>query len=154
MARLDVGDPAPDFSLQADDGSTVTLSGLRGGRVVIYFYPKDATPGCTTQACEYRDAAPDFEAAGATVLGISPDPVASHQRFAAKQGLNFPLLSDPEHEVAEAYGVWVQKSMYGKTYMGIERSSFVIGADGTIEQARYKVKSKGDAAGALAALRG
>lgn len=154
MARLDVGDPAPDFSLQADDGSTVTLSELRGRRVVLYFYPKDATPGCTTQACEYRDAAPDFEAAGATVFGISPDPIGSHQKFVAKQGLTFRLLSDPEHTAAEAFGVWVQKSMYGKTYMGIERSSFVIGADGTIEQALYKVKAKGDAANSLAAVTG
>lgn len=154
MARLEVGDPAPDFSLQADDGSTVTLSELRGRRVVIYFYPKDATKGCTTQACEYRDAAPEFEAAGASVFGISPDPIDSHRRFAEKEGLNFRLLSDPEHEAAERYGVWVQKSMYGRTFMGIERSSFVIAADGTVEQARYKVKSSGDAAGSLAAVRG
>lgn len=154
MARLEPGDIAPDFTLQADTGETVTLSELRGGRVVLYFYPKDATAGCTTQACEYRDSHPDFEAAGARVLGISPDPIASHVKFRAKQELPFTLLSDPEHEVAEAYGVWVQKSMYGRTYMGIERSSFLIGPDGTIEQALYKVKAKGNAAAVLSAIAG
>jgi thioredoxin-dependent peroxiredoxin len=152
MARLEAGDPAPDFTLEADDGTTVTLSGLRGERVVLYFYPKDATPGCTSQACEYRDAHGDFSAAGARVFGISPDPTASHARFRAKQELPFTLLSDPDHEAAEAYGVWVEKSMYGKRFMGIERSSFLIRPDGTIEQALYKVKSKGNAAAMLAAI--
>ena len=154
MARLETGDPAPDFTLEADDGSTVTLSALRGRRVVLYFYPKDATPGCTTQACEYRDAHADFEGAGARVLGISPDPVASHRRFREAQGLPFPLLSDPDHAVAEAYGVWVEKSMYGRTFMGIERSSFVIGPDGAVEQALYGVRSSGNAAAVLSALTG
>jgi thioredoxin-dependent peroxiredoxin len=154
MARLQEGDPAPDFTLEADDGSTVTLSELRGRRVALYFYSKDATPGCTSQACEYRDAQPDFEAAGVQVLGISPDPLASHQRFRAKQELNFTLLSDPDHAAAEAYGVWVEKSMYGKKFMGIERSSFLIDAEGNLERALYKVKAKGNAAAMLAAVSG
>lgn len=154
MARLEPGDTAPDFTLEADSGETVTLSDLRGGRVVLYFYPKDATAGCTTQACEYRDSHAGFDAAGARVFGISPDPIASHVKFRAKQELPFTLLSDPGHEVAEAYGVWVQKSMYGKTYMGVERSSFLIGPEGAIEQALYKVKAKGNAAAVLSAITG
>lgn len=154
MARLEPGDPAPDFTLEADDGSTVTLSDLRGERVVLYFYPKDGTKGCTTQACEYRDAHEAFSAAGARVLGISPDPISSHRKFRAAEDLPFTLLSDPEHAVAEAYGVWVEKSMYGNTFMGVERSSFVVGPDGTLEQALYKVKSSGNAAAMLAAIGG
>lgn len=145
MARLEAGTPAPDFSLTADDGSVVTLSDLRGQRVVLYFYPRDATPGCTTQACEYRDRIANFDTAGARVLGISTDPIESHRDFRAAQELPFTLLSDPDHATAEAYGVWVERSMYGNTFMGIERSSFVIGADGTIEHARYKVRPKEDA---------
>lgn len=154
MARLEPGDVAPDFTLDADDGSSVTLSALRGERVVLYFYPKDATSGCTAQACEYRDAHDDFAAAGARVLGISPDSVASHRSFRDEEGLTFTLLSDPDHAAAEAYGVWVEKSMYGKRHMGIERSSFVIAPDGTVEQALYKVKSTGNAAAVLDALAG
>jgi thioredoxin-dependent peroxiredoxin len=149
MARLEAGRPAPAFSLQADDGSTVSLADLAGTTVVLYFYPKDDTTGCTAEACEFRDLQPDYDAAGARVLGVSPDPLASHAKFRDKHGLGFTLLSDPDHEVAEAYGVWVEKSRYGKTYMGVERSTFVIGPDGTLEQALYKVKPEGHAASVL-----
>jgi thioredoxin-dependent peroxiredoxin len=149
MARLEAGQPAPDFSLQADDGSTVSLSGLAGQTVALYFYPKDDTSGCTAQACEFRDMQTDYDAAGVRIIGVSPDPLTSHTKFRDKHGLPFTLLSDPDHAAAEAYGVWVQKSMYGKTYMGVERSTFVIGPDGTLQQALYKVKPKGHAASLL-----
>ncbi|WP_217923422.1 thioredoxin-dependent thiol peroxidase [Miltoncostaea oceani] len=149
MARLEAGQPAPDFSLPADDGSTVSLSDLAGTTVVLYFYPKDDTPGCTTQACGLRDMSADYDAAGVRVIGVSPDPVASHVRFRDKHDLPFTLLSDADHAVAEAYGVWVEKSMYGKTYMGVERSTFVIGPDGVLKDALYKVKPKGHAASVL-----
>ena len=149
MARLEAGQPAPDFSLQADDGSTVSLSDLSGQTVALYFYPKDDTSGCTVEACEFRDMQADYDAAGVRIIGVSPDPLKSHVKFRGKHGLPFTLLSDPEHEVAEAYGVWVEKSMYGKTYMGVERSTFVIGPDGTLRQALYKVKPKGHAASLL-----
>jgi len=143
------GDPAPDFALQADDGSTVSLADLAGRRVVLYFYPKDATSGCTVEACEFRDLTPDFDAAGARVIGVSPDPISSHRRFRDTHGLPFTLLSDPDHTLAEAFGVWVEKSMYGRRYMGVERSTFVIGPDGTIEQALRKVKPAGHARSVL-----
>jgi thioredoxin-dependent peroxiredoxin len=149
MAHAEVGQPAPDFALEADDGSTVRLSDLRGQTVVLYFYPKDDTSGCTVQACDFRDLGADYSASGARVLGVSPDSLASHTRFRAKHGLNFTLLSDPDHRVAEAYGVWVQKSMYGRRYMGIERSTFVIGPDGIVAQALRKVKPAGHAADVL-----
>ena len=149
MARLEAGQPAPDFSLQADDGSTVSRSDLAGQTVALYFYPKDDTSGCTAQACEFRDMQADYDAAGIRIIGVSPDPLTSHARFRDKHGLPFTLLSDPDHAAAEAYGVWVQKSMYGKTYMGVERSTFVIGPDGTLQQALYKVKPKGHAASLL-----
>ena len=149
MARLEAGQAAPDFSLPADDGSTLDLARLRGTTIALYFYPKDDTTGCTAQACEFRDMQADYDAAGVRVIGVSPDPLASHVKFRDKHDLPFTLLSDPDHEAAEAYGVWVQKSMYGRTYMGIERSTFVIGPDGTIQQALYKVKPKGHAASVL-----
>jgi len=152
MARLEAGQPAPDFSLQADDGSTVALADLRGSTVALYFYPKDDTTGCTAQACEFRDARADYEAAGVRVIGVSPDPLKSHLEFRDKYDLPFTLLSDPEHTAAEAYGVWVEKSMYGRTYMGIERSTFVIGPDGVLQEALYKVKPKGHAASVLELL--
>lgn len=139
------GDLAPDFTLPADDGSTITLSELRGSRVILYFYPKNDTSGCTAQACEFRDTLPRIEEAGAVVLGVSPDPVRSHEKFKAKYDLNFPLLADEDHEVAEAYGVWKEKSMYGRTYFGVERSTFLIDAEGRIEKAWRKVKAKGNA---------
>jgi len=145
MARLAPGTPAPEFRLDADDGSTVALGDLRGQRVVLYFYPKDDTSGCTTQACSFRDHAADFDASGTRVIGVSPDSLASHVKFRDKHGLPFTLLSDPEHTAAESYGVWVEKSMYGRTYMGIERSTFVIGPDGVLEHALYKVKPAGHA---------
>lgn len=149
MARLEAGQPAPGFSLQADDGSTVDLASLRGTTVALYFYPKDDTTGCTAQACEFRDMRADYDAAGVRVIGVSPDPLKSHTKFRDKYELPFTLLSDPEHEAAEAYGVWVEKSMYGRTYMGIERSTFVIGPDGILKEALYKVKPKGHAASVL-----
>ena len=149
MARLEPGQPAPDFSLQADDGSTVSLSDLAGSTIALYFYPKDDTTGCTAQACEFRDMRADYDAAGVRVIGVSPDPLKSHVKFRDKYALPFTLLSDPDHETAEAYGVWVEKSMYGKTYMGVERSTFVIGPDGVLVQALYKVKPKGHAASLL-----
>jgi peroxiredoxin Q/BCP len=152
MARLTPGEPAPDIRLDADDGSTVALSDLRGQRVVLYFYPKDDTSGCTSQACEFRDHAADFDVAGARVIGVSPDSIASHLKFRNKHGLPFTLLSDPEHALAEAYGVWVEKSMSGRKYMGIERSTFVIGPDGVLEQALYKVKPAGHAGSILELL--
>jgi Peroxiredoxin len=146
------GSPAPDFSLTSDTGETVTLSALRGKPVVLYFYPKDDTPGCTTQACGIRDAYGEFERRGAVVLGVSPDSEGSHVKFKQKYDLPFTLLADPDHAVAEAYGVWVEKSMYGKKYMGVERSTFVIDADGTVAKAMRKVKPETHADEVLAAL--
>ena len=137
---IDVGDPAPDFALPSDRGDTVRLSDLKGRRVVLFFYPKDDTPGCTKEACGFRDAVPAIEARDATVLGVSPDPVRSHERFRDKYGLNFPLLADEDHRVAEAYGAWGKKKMYGREYYGILRSTFVIGTDGIIEKVFRKVK--------------
>ena len=142
---VEKGSLAPDFTLTTDGGEALRLSSLRGRKVVLYFYPKDDTPGCTTQACGLRDALPRFEHVDAMVLGVSPDPVASHRRFRDKHGLNFPLLSDEDHAVAQAYGVWVEKSMYGRRYMGIERSTFVIGEDGRVLEAWRKVKPEGHA---------
>jgi len=139
------GDPAPDFSLPADDGSVVKLGDLRGSKVILYFYPKDNTSGCTTQACELRDALPRIDEGGAVVLGVSPDSISSHVKFRDKYQLNFPLLSDEDHSVAEAYGVWKEKSMYGRKYWGIERSTFIIDEGGVILEAWRKVKPKGHA---------
>ncbi len=137
---LEPGDTAPDFTLPDQEGNKVSLSGLRGKNVVLYFYPKADTTGCTTQACGVRDHRPDYEQADAVVLGVSPDPVPKIAKFDVKYGLGFPLLADEDHAVAEAYGVWVEKSMYGRRYMGIERSTFVIGPDGVIKQIFRKVK--------------
>jgi peroxiredoxin Q/BCP len=134
------GDPAPNFTLPDQHGDPVTLSELRGRPVAVYFYPKADTPGCTTQACGVRDHAIEYEFAGAVVLGISPDPVGKIAKFADKYDLGFPLLSDEEHKVAEDYGVWVQKSMYGRTYMGMERTTFVIGPDGVVTNVFRRVK--------------
>jgi peroxiredoxin Q/BCP len=152
MKMVEEGKPAPEFELQSDAGETVDLAGLRGRPVVLYFYPKDDTPGCTTQACGIRDAYGEFEAAGAVVLGISPDTEASHVKFREKFGLPFTLLADTDHRVAEAYGVWVEKKNYGKTYMGIERSTFVIDADGVVKRVLRKVKPESHADDVLAAL--
>ncbi|MBK7351931.1 MAG: thioredoxin-dependent thiol peroxidase [Gemmatimonadetes bacterium] len=147
------GAKAPAFSLPAADGATVRLTQFKGAPVVLYFYPKDDTAGCTTEACEFRDRWRAVRATGATVLGISPDPVASHQKFAAKYKLPFPLLADTDHAVATAYGVWGEKSMYGRRYFGILRTSFVIGPTGKVIRVFEKVKPKGHAAEVLAILR-
>jgi peroxiredoxin Q/BCP len=149
---LKVGDPAPEFALPDQHGVEIRLADLRGRRVVVYFYPKADTPGCTTQACSLRDARADLDAAGAVVIGISPDKPAAQARFDSKYDLGFPLLSDTDHAVAEAYGVWGEKSMYGKKYMGIIRSAFVIDADGRIAETLYKVSPKDTAPKALQAL--
>ena len=141
----EVGELAPDFTLPSDEGGDVTLSKMRGKKVVLYFYPKDDTPGCTTQACDFRDAAPSFAGVDAVVLGVSADTVASHRKFREKYDLNFPLLADESHEVAEAYGVWKEKSMYGRKFMGIERSTFLIDEKGEVERVWRNVKPKGHA---------
>ena len=134
------GQPAPDFTLTSDSGDEVSLESLRGKPVVLYFYPKDDTPGCTAQACGIRDAWDDFEKAGAVVLGVSPDGEASHEKFKAKYDLPFTLLADTDHAVANAYGVWGEKSYAGKTYMGVMRSTFVIDAEGNLARAFHNVK--------------
>jgi peroxiredoxin Q/BCP len=134
------GQPAPDFELPDQSGEPVRLSSFRGRRVVLYFYPKANTPGCTTQACGVRDHELDYAAADAVVLGVSPDPVKAIKKFADKQNLNFELLADEHHEVSEAYGVWVEKSMYGNTYMGAQRSTFVIDEDGIVRKVIKKAK--------------
>jgi thioredoxin-dependent peroxiredoxin len=147
------GKPAPDFELQSDSGETVRLSDLRGKQVVLYFYPKDDTPGCTTQACGIRDAYGEFEREGAVVLGVSPDDESSHVKFKDKYELPFTLLADSDHAVAERYGVWAEKTYMGKKYMGIDRSTFVIDEDGTVKKAMHKVKPDSHADDVLAALR-
>ena len=149
---VEEGKPAPDFELTSDSGETVSLASLRGKPVVLYFYPKDDTPGCTAQACGIRDAWGEFQRAGAVVLGVSPDDAASHAKFKEKYGLQFPLLADPDHAVAEEYGVWGEKHLYGKTYMGIVRSTFVIAADGNVTKVMRKVKPDTHADDVLAAL--
>ena len=150
---VEAGSQAPDFELESDTGETVRLSSLRGKPVVLYFYPKDHTSGCTTQACGIRDAWSEFERAGAVVLGVSPDDVASHESFRADYELPFTLLADPDHKVAELYGVWGEKSRYGRTYMGIARSTFVIGPDGTVIKAMRDVKPATHADDVLEVLR-
>jgi len=151
---LAVGDPAPPFDLVADDGSTVRLADLKGRRAVVFFYPRDDTPGCTRQACALRDDHPSFEREGATVLGIAPGTAESHARFREKYSLPFRLLVDPDHAVAEAWGVWGEKMRYGKTSMGIRRSSFTIDEEGRILDAAYDVKPETTSPRALAALAG
>jgi peroxiredoxin Q/BCP len=146
------GDVAPDFTLDSDAGEAVTLSSLKGRPVVLYFYPKDDTPGCTAQACGIRDAYGEFEQAGAVVLGVSPDSVKKHVKFKDKYDLPFTLLADPEHELAERYGVWGEKKYMGKSYMGISRTTFVIDADGVVAQVFEKVKPDTHADDVLAAL--
>ena len=146
------GKPAPDFELVDDSGETVTLSSFRGKPVVLYFYPKDDTPGCTTQACGIRDAWGEFERAGAVVLGVSPDDERSHAKFKEKYELPFALLADTGHSTAEEYGVWKEKRYAGKTYMGVERSTFVIDADGNVAKELRNVKPDRHADDVLAAL--
>ena len=146
------GEAAPDFTLRSDAGEDIMLSSLRGRPVVLYFYPKDDTPGCTKQACSFRDRHSEFEERGAAILGVSPDSESSHSRFKEKYGLPFRLLADPEHAVAEQYGVWVEKNNYGKKSMGIKRSTFVIDAEGNVAQAMYGVSPDGHADQVLEAL--
>ncbi|NJN15403.1 MAG: thioredoxin-dependent thiol peroxidase [Oscillochloris sp.] len=147
-----VGAPAPAFTAVSDSGETVSLADFRGKKVVLYFYPKDDTPGCTSQACGFRDNYPTIEEQNAVVLGVSPDNQKSHAKFKTKHNLPFTLLVDDGHMIAESYGVWVEKSMYGKKYMGVERSHFVIDEQGTIIQADVKVKPADSVARAVAAL--
>jgi thioredoxin-dependent peroxiredoxin len=148
------GDKAPDFTLRSDAGDEVTLSSLQGKPVVLYFYPKDDTPGCTTQACGIRDAHGEFERAGAVVLGVSPDDERSHVKFREKYDLPFTLLADTEHAVAEEYGVWGEKSYMGRKYMGVSRWTFVIDADGTVKKVFPNVKPATHADDVLAVLAG
>jgi peroxiredoxin Q/BCP len=149
---IEPGREAPDFELPDQDGHPVKLSDLRGQPVVVYFYPKADTPGCTTQACGVRDHRADYAKAGARVLGISPDPVKKVKKFHDKQALDFTLLADEDHAVADAYGVWVQKSMYGRTYFGNERTTFIVGPDGKVAEVLRKVKPAEHDARVLAAL--
>lgn len=149
MAKLKPGDKAPEFELLSDQGQQVKLNDFRGQKVVLYFYPKDNTTGCTAQACVLRDSYLEIEEKGAVVLGVSPDGVNSHQKFRSKYDLPFSLLADPDHHLADLYGAWGEKSMYGKKYMGIIRSLFVIDEKGIILSARYKISPKKSAEEAL-----
>ncbi|MGI8729813.1 MAG: thioredoxin-dependent thiol peroxidase [Solirubrobacteraceae bacterium] len=149
---LDIATKAPDFTLPNQDGEPVALSALRGETVVVYFYPKADTPGCTTQACSIRDRSDEYAATGARVLGISPDPVAKVKKFHEKRELNFTLLADADHAVCDDYGVWVQKSMYGRTYWGAQRATFIVGPDGVIAHVIPKVSPKTHDDEVLAAL--
>jgi peroxiredoxin Q/BCP len=150
---VEEGKPAPDFELASDSGETVKLSDLRGKQVVLYFYPKDDTPGCTTQACGIRDAYSEFQREGAVILGVSPDDERSHVRFKEKYELPFTLLADTDHRVADEYGVWGEKKYMGRTYWGVERSTFVIDADGNVKRVMRKVKPDTHADEVLATLR-
>ncbi len=150
---IEAGKKAPTFSLKNQRGETVKLAGFAGRPVVLYFYPKDDTPGCTTEACDFRDSHRALEKAGAVVLGVSPDSEARHAKFAGKYELPFTLLADTEHEVAEKYGAWGEKSLYGRRYMGIIRSTFLIGADGRVARVWPKVKVNGHAAEVLDAVK-
>ena len=152
MSKLKQGDTAPNFEVLSDENRKVKLSDFRGQRVVLYFYPKDNTSGCTTQSCLFRDHFPDFQDKNAVILGVSPDGVDSHKNFRTKYGLPFHLLSDPEHVIAESFGVWAEKSMYGRKYMGIIRSHFVINEEGKILDAKYRVSPKKSASSALERL--
>jgi peroxiredoxin Q/BCP len=150
---LTIGDPAPNFTLAADGGGSVSLANLRGRKLVLYFYPKDDTSGCTIEAKEFNERLPAFEAANATVVGVSPDSVTSHDKFKAKYGLGFALGSDEAKTMLEAYGVWVEKSMYGRKYMGVERSTVLIDEEGRIKRVWTKVKAPGHAEEVLRAVR-
>lgn len=150
---VNVGDAAPDFTLPTDGNGSLSLSELRGKKVILYFYPKDDTPGCTTEACAFRDDYPNFTDIGAEVIGVSKDSTAAHDRFKTKHGLPFPLVSDTEGTLCEAYGVWKEKMNYGKKYMGIERSTFLIDGNGVIRNIWRKVKVKAHAEEVLSAVR-
>jgi peroxiredoxin Q/BCP len=149
---IEEGKQAPDFELESDSGETVRLSDFRGKPVVLYFYPKDDTPGCTTEACEFRDAYDTYRERGIEILGVSPDTVTSHEKFKSKYELPFTLLADPDHKTAEAYGVWGERSFAGKKYMGINRSTFVIDEDGNVVRAMLGIKPAGHAAAVLEQL--
>jgi thioredoxin-dependent peroxiredoxin len=153
VMTVEAGMAAPNFTLEANNGEKVSLSDFQGKNIVLYFYPKDMTPGCTTEACDFRDQYENFEALNAVILGVSPDPVNKHVKFVEKYGLPFLLLADPDHQVAEAYGVWQLKKNYGKEYMGIERSTFVIDKEGKIAKEWRKVKVKGHVEEALDYIR-
>ncbi|MEM8854540.1 MAG: peroxiredoxin [Pseudomonadota bacterium] len=153
MSELTEGNPAPDFSLPGDGESEITLSAHRGKTVVVYFYPKDNTSGCTKEAVAFNELAGDFEKAGAVIIGVSPDPVKSHDKFKEKYDLSFALAADEEKAAAQAYDVWKEKSMYGKKYMGVERSTFLVAPDGTLAKIWRKVKVPGHAEAVLAAAR-
>ncbi|MDR7077243.1 peroxiredoxin Q/BCP [Neobacillus niacini] len=150
---VELGKQAPDFELLANNGETVRLSSLRGSNVVLYFYPKDMTPGCTTEACDFRDQSALFKELNAVILGISPDPVERHQKFVEKYGLPFLLLADTEHRVAEEFDVWKLKKNFGKEYMGIERSTFIIDKNGSLVKEWRKVQVKGHVENALAYIK-
>ena len=152
MSELTTGQPAPDFTATTDSGESISLSDFRGKRVVLYFYPKDDTPGCTTQACSFRDAYPEIEEKNAVVLGVSPDGSASHQKFRSKYELPFTLIVDEDHAISEAYGTWGEKSMYGKKYMGVIRSQFVIDEAGNLIDVHYKITPKNSVPDALKIL--
>jgi thioredoxin-dependent peroxiredoxin len=149
---LKVGQKAPDFTLTSDEGKQISLKDFKGKRVLLYFYPRASTPGCTIEACEFRDLRPKFEKEDAVILGVSADPVKALQNFKTKQKLNFPLLSDPTHKMIESYGVWRMKKFMGRSFKGIVRGSFLIGPDGKIEEIWDEVKAKGHAAETLARL--
>lgn len=147
---LEAGQSFPDFSLTDQNGETVTLESLKGSKTIVYFYPKDDTPGCTVEACEFRDNLPKFK--GAKVIGVSPDSAKSHTKFIGKFSLNFPLLADTDKALCEACGVWVEKSMYGKKYMGVDRTTFLLDENGIVEKVWSKVKPQGHAKEVLSAL--
>ncbi len=149
---LDIGDRAPDFELESDSGDTIRLRDMRGRNVVLYFYPKDDTPGCTKEACGFRDRHDEFRRRGWVVLGVSPDPVSRHRKFREKYDLGFPLLSDPDHAVAMAYGAWGKKKLYGREYAGILRTTFLIDGDGQIARVYEKVRPAGHADAILETL--
>ncbi|MCB9965118.1 MAG: thioredoxin-dependent thiol peroxidase [Rhodospirillales bacterium] len=153
MSDLKIGDKAPPFDLPTDGGGRVKQSDLRGQKIILYFYPKDDTPGCTTEACNFRDALPDFQATDAVIIGVSKDSPAKHDKFKEKHGLNFILASDEDGTLCEAYGTWIEKSMYGKAYMGIDRATFLIAPDGTIAHIWRKVKVPGHAEEVLSAAK-
>ncbi len=152
MPKLEVGSPAPKFTLEDHNSKKVSLSSFSGGRVVVYFYPKDDTPGCTKEACQFNDNLAAFKRAKVPVIGISPDDASSHKKFRSRYGLGFPLLSDPDHKVMEKYGAWGEKTLYGRKTTGVIRSSFLIGPNGRIERAWYNVRADGHADSVLAAL--